>query len=104
MRTNVEENTRIGEMIAETANACAGKVAILLPLRGVSMLDSKGEPFWDPDADAACFAAIRRRVKPGIPVVEVDANINDPEFANQAAAGLLNLLDDSKARAQSGLL
>lgn len=103
MRTNVEENVRIGELIAETANACTGKVVILLPMKGVSMLDSEGQPFWDEEADAACYAAIRRTAKPGTPIVEVDANINDPRFANLAAADLLGMLEHSNARSQSGV-
>ena len=65
MRTNVEENRRIGAMIAETANRCAGPAVVLLPLRGVSMLDSPGGPFWDPDADSACYDAIRSGLNAG---------------------------------------
>jgi uncharacterized protein (UPF0261 family) len=93
MRTNIEENTRIGELIAAAANEASAPVAILLPLRGVSMLDSEGEMFWDPAADQACYQAIQRNVKPGIPVIEVDHNINDPEFAEMAALTLLKMLD-----------
>jgi uncharacterized protein (UPF0261 family) len=84
MRTSVEENRRIGGMIAETANRCAGAAAVLLPLRGVSMLDSPGGAFWDEAADQACFAAIRAGLKRPIPVIEVDCNINDPMFADRA--------------------
>ena len=91
MRTNVEENRKIGGLIAETANRCAGPAVVLLPLRGVSMLDSPGGPFWDPDADHACFDAIRSRLKQGIPVIEVDANINDPVFADRATQVFLEL-------------
>jgi uncharacterized protein (UPF0261 family) len=36
MRTSVEENRRIGALIAETANRCTGPVVVLLPLRGFS--------------------------------------------------------------------
>lgn len=91
MRTNVEENRRIGAMIAETANLCAGSTAVLLPLRGVSMLDSPDSPFWDAEADHACFDAIRSGLKPGVPVIELDANINDPVFADRAARIFLEL-------------
>ena len=91
MRTTVEENRRIGELLAETANRCGGPVAILLPLRGVSMLDSRGGPFWDVEADVACFDAIRAGLKPGIPLIEVDSNINDPVFADRAAQVFLEL-------------
>ncbi len=67
-------------------------MAILLPLKGVSQLDSPGDPFWDPEADAACYDAIKRNLKPGIPVIELDANINDPEFADQAVELLLDMI------------
>jgi uncharacterized protein (UPF0261 family) len=92
LRTNVAENTRIGEMIAAAANAATAPVTILLPLRGVSMLDSEGNQFWDPEADRACFDAIRHNLKPGIPVIEMDNNINDPEFAQACAQQLLDML------------
>lgn len=92
LRTNVEENTRMGELIARAANESKGPVAILLPLKGVSQLDSPGNPFWDPEADAACFNAIKTNLKPGIPVIEMDANINDPEFADKAVELLLGML------------
>lgn len=89
LRTNVEENQRIGEMIARAANASGGPVTILLPLRGVSQLDSPGGAFWDPEADGACYAAIKANLRPGIPLIELDCNINDPIFAEQAVACLL---------------
>jgi len=92
MRTNVEENRIMGKMIAKAANESKGPVAILLPLKGVSMLDSPGNAYWDPEADRACYEAIKANVKPGIPVIELDNNINDPEFAAKAAETLLGML------------
>lgn len=92
MRTNVEENLAMGKMIARAANESQGKAAILLPLKGVSMLDSPGGPYWDPEADGACYTAIKDNLKPGIPVIETDANINDAEFADRAAGLLLEML------------
>jgi len=96
LRTDEEENRRIGELLAETANQCAGPVTVLLPLRGVSMLDRPGEPFWNPAADAACYDAVRRNLRPEIRCIEIDANINDPEFADRAAEELLTRLEVSK--------
>lgn len=93
MRTNVEENIKMGEMIAAAANATTAPVAILLPLKGVSQLDSPGGDFWDPEADQACYDAIKNNLKPGIPVIEMDYNINDPEFADKCAEVLLEMLD-----------
>jgi len=93
LRTNVEENRQIGELIAAAANASSAPVAILLPLKGVSMLDSEGGRFWDPQADQACFQAIKSNLNPGIPVIEMENNINDPQFADKVAETLLAMLN-----------
>jgi uncharacterized protein (UPF0261 family) len=92
MRTNVEENEVMGRMIAHAANEARGPVTVLLPLKGVSMLDSPGNMYWDPQADAACFNAVKAGLKPGIPVIELDCNINDPQFADRAVELLLGMM------------
>ncbi len=96
LRTNLEENRQIGEMIAAAANAATAPVAILLPLKGLSMLDSVGGAFWDPAANAACFDAIKGGLRPGLSVIELDNNINDQSFAAAAADTLLNLMRQSE--------
>jgi len=93
LRTNAEENKHIGEMIAAAANVATASVVILIPLRGVSQLDSPGGVFWDPQADRACFEAIKKNLRPGIPVIEMDNNVNDPEFADRVADTLLDMLE-----------
>ncbi len=65
----------------------------MIPLKGVSQLDSPGGDFWDPAADQACFEAIKTNLKPGIPVIEMDENINDPIFAAKTVEVLLELMD-----------
>jgi uncharacterized protein (UPF0261 family) len=92
MRTTAEENARMGRIFAEKLNAARGPVRVLIPLRGFSMLDSPGERFWNPEADAAFVAALRADLRPDIAVEELDANINDPRFADRAAACLLEML------------
>ncbi len=92
LRTNVEENKQIGKMLAQAANLASAPVAVLLPLKGVSMLDSPGGRFWDPEADQACYDAIQQNLREGIPVIELDNNINNPEFADRAAKTLLDML------------
>ena len=92
LRTNIEENQRIGEMLATAANASTAPVTVILPLKGVSMLDSDGGAFWDPAANAACFDAIKINLREDIPVIELAHNINDRSFAEAAAEALLNLM------------
>ncbi len=92
LRTNVEENRRMGEIFAEKLNQATGPVAVFIPMRGVSMLDSEGEPFWDPEADRAFRDALKANLRSDIPVYELDHNINDPEFAEAVANKLLEFL------------
>ncbi len=92
MRTNIEENAKMGEIFAQKANASTGKVAFLIPLKGVSILDSEGGLFWWPEANQALFEAIKKNVKPEIQVVELDCNINAEAFSQKAVAMLLELM------------
>jgi len=92
MRTTPEENAELGRILAEKANAAKGPVAFFLPLKGVSMLDAPGKEFWWPEADQALFEAIKKNAKPGIPVIEMDNNINDDAFADAMAEKLLTFL------------
>jgi uncharacterized protein (UPF0261 family) len=86
MRTTAEENAAIGRWIIDRVNRMEGPVRFLLPLRGVSAIDAPGKPFHDPAADAALFAAIRAAWKPAPnrKLIEIDAHINDPAFAEAA--------------------
>jgi uncharacterized protein (UPF0261 family) len=90
MRTTEGENALLGQIIAEKANAAHGPVTIILPLRGISAIDAAGQPFWNPAADSALFEAIRRHAR--VKVIEMDAHINDPEFAERCTTELLAML------------
>jgi uncharacterized protein (UPF0261 family) len=100
MRTTPDEMARLGEEVARKASAATGPTAVMLPLRGVSAIDAEGKPFWWPEADAALFDSIRRGMRPGPELVEIDRHINDPGFAEACAAKLLSML--SAARPPSG--
>jgi uncharacterized protein (UPF0261 family) len=95
MRTTEEENKMIGEVIATKLNKANKKTAILIPLRGVSAIDASGQPFYDVAANQALFAAIRKDLKSHIELIEVDAHINDPEFAEVAVNKLLEYIAQS---------
>jgi len=88
MRTTPGENARIGTFIVERVNQMPGPVRFLLPRKGVSAIDAAGQPFHDPAADAALFAAIRDgwSTAPHRKLVEFDLHINDIAFAEAAVA------------------
>jgi uncharacterized protein (UPF0261 family) len=92
MRTNIEENRSLGKIIASKLNKSAGKVAVFIPLRGLSMIDAPGKPFWWPEADRALINSLEEHIRKDIPVTEMDNNINDEEFAKACAACLLEML------------
>ena len=86
MRTSPEENRSFGEWIAGRLNRMAGPVRFLIPEGGVSALDAPGQPFHDPEADAALFDAIEAHVQlsGARRVIRVPHNINTSEFADVA--------------------
>ncbi len=94
MRTTAEENTAIGRWIAERLNRMQGPARFLLPEGGLSGLDREGQPFWDPDADRALFAALRDHVETNERrrLVAVPHHINDPAFAEAAVSQFRELM------------
>ena len=80
---------------AEQLNRATGPTVLVLPLRGVSMIDAPGKPFHDPEADRALFESLRQHLAPSVELVEVDAHINDPVFADTLADRMLQLLGRS---------
>jgi uncharacterized protein (UPF0261 family) len=83
MRTTWKENREIGTWIAERLNRCDGPVRFLIPEKGVSAMDAEGQPFHDPQADAALFDAIEAglRQTPSRRLVRLPLHINDPAFS-----------------------
>ncbi|MEI6231871.1 MAG: Tm-1-like ATP-binding domain-containing protein [Planctomycetota bacterium] len=90
MRTNIFENQKLGEIIAAKLNQSTAPVTVLLPLKGVSMVDAPGGKFWWPEADAALFEALKKNLRPDIRVIEMDCNINDTAFSDRCAMELMN--------------
>jgi uncharacterized protein (UPF0261 family)/ABC-type branched-subunit amino acid transport system ATPase component len=88
MRTTVDECRAIGAFIADKLNAMTGPVRFLIPEGGVSAIDKPGQPFHDPDADRALFAAIEERFRPSAEkkLVRLPNHINDEPFVDALVA------------------
>ena len=95
MRTTVEENVQQARWIAQRLNRCEGEVRFLLPLGGVSALDAPGQPFWDPDADAALFETLASELQQTDhrKLVRLPYHINDPKFAEAGVKEFLAIVD-----------
>jgi uncharacterized protein (UPF0261 family) len=88
MRTTPAECAELGRQIAHKLSAARGPVAFFIPLRGVSAISGEGGPFYDHAADEALFGELRKNMAGNVEMHEVDAHINDPEFARAMAARL----------------
>ncbi|ADB62838.1 conserved hypothetical protein (plasmid) [Haloterrigena turkmenica DSM 5511] len=88
MRTTPEENAELGEIISEKLNDATGPTALVLPLEGVSAIDVEGEDFYDPEADAALFDALRSSLEDDVELLEMETDINDEAFAAKLAETL----------------
>jgi len=89
MRTTPEECRRLGRVMAEKLNLSTGPAAVLFPQKGWSVIDAPGGPFWLPEANQALLDALKEDLRDGIPLIEMDCNVNDPEFSRRCAETLL---------------
>ncbi len=96
MRTTPDECAELGRRLALKLNRAKGPTAIFIPTRGVSAIATEGQPFWDPDADAALFQSIRDHLATQVEVHELSTAINDPAFANAMVRRLTEMLKEMK--------
>jgi uncharacterized protein (UPF0261 family) len=89
MRTTPAECAELGRILAEKISAYRAPTTVLFPAKGLSAIGAPGQPFWDPEADAALLAALRRDLRRDVPLVVLDVPINDPAFAKACAEALL---------------
>lgn len=94
MRTTAEENKKLGEKIAEKLNQVTSKSILMLPLKGLSSLDSKGHEFYAPTIDQVLFDTLTANINnPLVEIISLNYNINDPQFATAAAENLTQLMN-----------
>ena len=95
MRTSVSENVKIAEKLAEKWNSAERKMTLMLPLKGVSMIDAEGQPFYGFDEDVALFETLKKGItNPNVEIVEMENHINDAEFEEEAASRLISLIEN----------
>ena len=92
MRTTPEECDQLGKILAEKINGYTGPVSVLLPTKSISIISAQGQSFYDPKADQALFDAIKSNLSKSIELIEVEAEINAPEFSKACAETLLKNL------------
>jgi uncharacterized protein (UPF0261 family) len=112
VRANAEELRATGRVVAEKLNQAQGPVAVVIPKLGFSSFDKEGGVFWEPEADRAFASALKAslnpstlrpgsgqaslRAGPEIEVIEVEAHINDPLFAETVIEVFERLMQQRK--------
>ena len=93
MRTTPEECRQAGEWIGGRLNRCEGPVRFFIPEGGVSAIDAPSQPFWDPEADEALFAALEQTIRQtrDRQVIRLPHHINDPLFADALRRSFLEI-------------
>lgn len=81
-----EERRETARRIADRLAAAQGPTALILPCAGIQEWDRAGQALHDAPGLAALLAELRTRVGPPVRLLELDAHINDPEFAAAALA------------------
>jgi uncharacterized protein (UPF0261 family) len=101
MRTTADENRRCARWIAAKLNRATGPFQILIPENGVSALDAPGQPFYDPQADAALFEELESAVLtgPDRSIRRLPLHINDSAFARALVESFLGLNESMKSTA-----
>ncbi|MCK5554539.1 MAG: Tm-1-like ATP-binding domain-containing protein, partial [Deltaproteobacteria bacterium] len=62
-----------------------GPAAVVFPLRGFSAIDREGFAFHEPETDRTFLEVLKREIKEGIEIVEVDAHLFDDDFIREVA-------------------
>ncbi|MFO1001543.1 MAG: Tm-1-like ATP-binding domain-containing protein [Planctomycetaceae bacterium] len=97
MRTTPHECHLLGKLLAEKINAYQSPVTVLLPRGGISIISAPGGAFYDPAADSALFDSLTQNLRSDLPVISLDCDINDPEFAIACANALLKNIASARS-------
>ena len=80
VRLSPDELSSVGKLTAQKLNRVKGPTRVFIPLRGFSYPDRKNLPHWEPEGNQAFIDSLKANLNASIPVTELDAHINDPEF------------------------
>jgi len=103
VRTNKDEAVTLARIMTEKLNRATGPTVVALPLAGFDSYQKRPDgPYIDDDADGAFCAEFRRTLRPDIPCIEADLNINDADFADRVADSFIGIWRDAKAARGNG--
>jgi len=93
VKASLIEMKKAGNELAKRLNQATGPVEVLVPLRGWSVYGAPGGALYDPEGNEALLTALKKRLKPSIPIRELDLSINDPSFADACVEALARIME-----------
>jgi uncharacterized protein (UPF0261 family) len=91
LRISPDELKQVANVFSEKLNRATGPVRVLVPLNGWSSVDAPGNPTYDPEEDRIFTDVLRAKLNPDIQIIEVEANMEDPEFAEAVVKSALEI-------------
>jgi uncharacterized protein (UPF0261 family) len=91
IRLSPDELKEVADIFAEKLNRAQGPVTVMIPLNGWSSADLPGNDTHDPAEDQLFTQVLRENLKPGVQIVEVNANMEDPEFSEAVVENALKI-------------
>lgn len=86
IRLDHRETATVADQLVDKLNLDPANIKFLIPSRGWSEADREDGPLYDPETSRVFVNRLRERLSPSIEISEVDHHINDPNFAEIAAA------------------
>jgi uncharacterized protein (UPF0261 family) len=109
MRTNQEESIKLGKVFAEKVNKANGPTAVIIPMKGWSILDTEGKyntvyydgkptgrKWYNGEANLAFVESLEKHLdksKKNIELLKFDLHINDTKFAEISTSILYDMLN-----------
>jgi len=92
VRATPEELIHIGKVVAKKLNLAKGPLKVFIPLKGFCAPDKEGSVLFDPEGNTAFINSLKKDLDKHIPIVEVNAHINDSEFIDLAAGEFIKMI------------
>jgi uncharacterized protein (UPF0261 family) len=94
VRLSPDELVSVGKLTAQKLNAAKGPTRVFIPLKGFSYPDRENLDHWEPEGNQAFTDSLKANLNPSIPVIELDAHINDPEFIDPVTEAFVSMMED----------
>lgn len=92
IRASPDEMIEVAQVMVKRLNSALGPTIVTIPLKGFSEYNQEGRELWGPEGNNAFIETLQSGLRPEVPIMRVDAHINEPLFAEVNATCLTQLI------------